>query len=473
MTSIPLLKRKLLLLVYKLDSKKNLIMKNTYKIGLLLSVILMGSCSDELDPQPAQSISEELALTNPENIEAVLVGAYDELGVNDLFGGNTLRNSELLAATNELLWAGTFNGPAEMYDKAIQVVNGDVSEVWLEAYETINITNNVLSGLDNFEDQDRADAVEGGAKFIRALVYFELVKFFGLPYEAGVTNSQFGVPIVLNPTRELGADAQVERNTVEQVYAQILADLDDAIAKLPSDNDVFASSGAARALRARVKLQMSDYDDALADANAVITSDQYALVTSSFADVFNRSDNSSEDVFAIQVSSQDGVNSMNTFWATPQFGGRDGDIIVLDNHVALYPAGDDRGTFFYDDGGTFTSKYTDQFGNIPVIRLAEMYLIRAECNIRLGIPYVGDDPLADINLIRDRANAPALISVALNDVLMERRLELAFEGHRLHDIKRTGSSVGTIAYNSGQIVFPIPAREINANPKLEQNDYYK
>lgn len=448
-------------------------MKNTYIYGIISVTLLFASCSEELDPQPAQSISEELALSNPENIEAVLVGAYDELGVNDLFGGNTLRNSELLAATNEILWAGTFNGPAEMFDKQMQVVNGDVAEVWLEGYETINVVNNVLSGLEFFEDQDRANAVEGGAKFIRALVYFELVKFFGLPYESGITNSQLGVPLVLQPTRELGPDSRVARNTVEEVYNQIIADLDDAVDKLPASNDVFATSGAALALRSRVMLQMGDFSSALADADAVISSGSYSLVTSSYADVFNRSDNSSEDIFALQVSSQDGVNSLNTFWATPQYGGRDGDIIVLDNHVALYPVGDDRGSFFYEDGGRFTSKFIDQFGNVPVIRLAEMYLIRAECNVRLGTPFVGDDPLNDINLVRGRANAPLLGAVTLPDVLLERRLELAFEGHRLHDIKRTGGTVGAITYNSGQILFPIPAREINANTALEQNDFYQ
>lgn len=439
-------------------------------IGSLLAIILVVSCSDELEPEPAQSISEGVALSSPENVQAVLIGAYDELGVNDLFGGNTLRNSELLAATDELLWAGTFNAPREMFNKAMNAVNSDAREVWLEGYQTINIANNILSALDVFTDQSEANRTEGEAKFIRAMVYFELVKFFGLPFEAGATNSQLGVPLVLTPTRGITDENDVSRSTVEQVYNQVLADLNDAVSNLPAGNGLFASASAAQALRARVHLQMGNFTSALTDADAVISSGNYNLV-SSYADAYNNAANTTEDIFAMQVNSQDGTNSMNTFFATPQFGGRDGDVIVQTAHLALYEAGDERGTFVYDDGGTFTSKYTNQFAIVPIIRLAEMHLIRAEANVRGGTT-TGDSPLNDINLIRNRANAPALTAVTLDDVLMERRLELAFEGHRLHDIKRNQENVGTLAYNADELVFPIPEREINANPSLVQNPGY-
>ena len=414
-----------------------------------------------------------MALSTAENVQAVLNGAYDEVGVSDLFGGETLRNSELLAATDEIQWAGTFNAPREMFNKNMLTVNGDVSEVWLEGYETINIVNNVLSALGVFTNQADADRVEGEAKFIRALIYFEFVKFFGLPYEAGGGNSQLGVPIVLTPTREVSESDNVSRNTVEEVYSQVLSDLNDAISLLPESNDVYATSGAAQALRARVHLQMGSFSSALSDANAVIASGNYDLELGSFADVFNNDSNSDEDIFALQVNAQDGVNSMNTYFATPQFGGRDGDILIEDAHIALYPVGDDRGAFFYMDGDRFTSKFTNQFGNVPIIRLAEMYLIRAECNVRAGSS-TGDTPLNDINLLRGRANAPTLTAVTLDEVLFERRLELAFEGHRLHDIRRTQGTIGSMAYDAPELVFPIPQREIDANPVLatQQNPGY-
>ena len=126
-------------------------------------------------------------------------------------------------------------------------------------------------------------------------------------------------------------------------------------------------------------------------------------------------------------------------------------------------------TFGYDD--ILTSKYTNQFGNVHVIRLAEMYLIRAESNFRLGT-VIGANPLDDINEIRDRAKAPTLISLALEDILLERRKELAFEGFLLHDIKRTQGTVGSLNWNDSKLVFPIPLREMQVNSKLVQNPGY-
>jgi len=108
---------------------------------------------------------------------------------------------------------------------------------------------------------------------------------------------------------------------------------------------------------------------------------------------------------------------------------------------------------------------------VPVVRLAEMYLIRAETNLRLNTA-VGATPLADVNLIRARSKATALTSVDLAAILLERRLELAFEGQQLADVKRTAGTVGTTAYNANNLVLPIPQREIDTNKNLVQNPGY-
>ncbi len=144
---------------------------------------------------------------------------------------------------------------------------------------------------------------------------------------------------------------------------------------------------------------------------------------------------------------------------------------------------DVRATFFYesaDNGQRLTGKYTNQFGNIAVIRLAEMYLIRAEANFRLGT-VVGATPAADINEVRGRANAAPKLLVTLDDILLERELELAFEGFLIHDVKRLHRSLTitenqgqtTLAYDSGRLVYPIPERETDVNPLLQQNEYYQ
>lgn len=450
-------------------------MKTNQILSCIVVAALCFSCSDQLDLDPFQSIPTDDALSSDENVKAVLIGAYDELGNGDLFGGNNLRDAELLGGDGEILWTGTFQGPREIANKRISIGNLDAEETWLESYETINIVNNVLSALDVVNEGDR-DRVSGEAKFIRALTYFDLVRFYGPTYEGGQTNDQPGVPLVLTPTGAITDADNVARASVEEVYAQIINDLTDAAEELIDDPDdpmfnenaPFATAGAARALLARAYLQMDRYADALTQADTVIASGEYQLV-GEYEDAFMNESNSSEDIFAIQVNTQDGVNNMTVFFSVPDFGGRDGDIEVLDSHYELYEEGDQRLDLFFD--GVFTGKYNDQFANVGIIRLAEMYLIRAEANARLGST-VGAAPVEDINLLRSRVGLEDLDAVDVDFILEERRRELAFEGFRIHDIKRTQGSTGTFEYDAPELVYPIPQREIVANPNLVQNPGY-
>jgi hypothetical protein len=113
------------------------------------------------------------------------------------------------------------------------------------------------------------------------------------------------------------------------------------------------------------------------------------------------------------------------------------------------------------------------YGLVNLFRLSEMYLTRAECNQRLNTT-IGDTPLNDYNAIHQRAGLTAKGSVTLDDILYERRLELAHEGFKLHDMKRLKQNVGSMPYNDPKLVYPIPAREIAANPALadQQNPGY-
>ena len=446
---------------------------NRINFLLLVSIGLLTACNDQLELSPFQSVDEATALGSDATVKAVLIGAYDELGNSDIFGGNNQRDAELLGGTGEILFVGTFNSPDEIARKNITVGNADAEETWLESYETINIANNVLSALEVVDDGDR-ERVEGEALFIRGILYFDLVRFYGLPFEGGGSNDQLGVPLVLTPTRGISEENNVGRASVAAVYNQIVADLTRAAELLPARNDVFASGDAATALLARVYLQMDRYADARAAASAVIESGSYSL-TPTYAEAFANRSNSSEDIFSIQVSTQDGVNSLTTFFSVPEFGGRDGDIEILNRHLELYDEDDDRLALFFERGGvTYTGKYNDQFSNVPVIRLAEMYLIRAEANERLDGDDDGASPAEDINTLRSRAGLDDLDDddVDLDFILEERRRELAFEGFRIHDIRRLQGTVSTFAYDAPELVFPIPAREIVANPALQQNPGY-
>ena len=223
---------------------------------------------------------------------------------------------------------------------------------------------------------------------------------------------------------------------------------------------------------ARVYLQKGDYVNARALANDVIENSEKSLVAT-FEGAFNTGENTSEDLFAMQVTSQSGINDLNTFYADEIYGGRGGDIAVRDEYVDLFEASDVRGDFFYYNGygDRLTTKFKNQFGNLHVIRLAEMYLIRAEANLTLGTS-VGATPEDDVNEIRNRAHASSLSVVTQADIMEERSRELGFEGFLIHDIKRTKGSVGSLSWNSDKLVFPIPLREMQVNNKLVQNPGY-
>ena len=444
-------------------------------ISSLTIVVLMlffTACSKLLDLEPYQNISEELSLESDANVKSVLKGAYAQFDDPAIYGGCILRNSELLGAEDECLWVGTYGGPRQIFNKQMNSSNEDATAQWIDSYQVINIVNNVLSALDVVVEADR-DRVEGEALFLRGLMYFDLVRFYAQQYLEGSAASQLGVPIVLNPTRGIDENSLISRKSVEEVYNQVIADLTSAAAKLPEENDVYATSSAATALLARVYLQKYDYAKARDAANTVINSGLYELQPT-YADVFNNDINTSEDIFATQMSSQDRFSAMSEYFSIPDYGGRDGDIEILEGHLNLYTPGDDRlALFFLGNGGIRSGKWNNLYGVVNLIRLAEMYLIRAECNIRLTTT-IGDTPLNDYNIIHTRAALPPATTVTLEDIFLERRLELSFEGFMIHDQRRLHDDVGALPYDDPKLVFPIPFRETEANPKLksQQNPGY-
>ena len=444
-------------------------------LSIISTIVLCGiftGCDKYLDLEPSQSISESIALTSDENVKHVLTGAYSEFALPGIYGGNILRNAELLGGNGEIMWVGTYIDPRQIFNKTMLAANSEAEVQWVDSYEVINTTNNILSALAVVQDADR-DRVQGEALFLRGLMYFDLVRFFADQYKFGAANTQLGVPLILTPTQGITAASFVTRNTVDEVYNQVLADLTLAASKLPADNGVYASSGAANALLARVYLQRGEYDNARDAANTVIASGAYSILPS-YADVFNQDNNTAEDIFVTQITPQDRFSSMTEFFSVPEFGGRDGDIDILDAHLNLYPAGDQRrALFFIGNAAERCGKWNNQYGGINLIRLAEMYLIRAECNIRLST-VVGATPLADYNVIHTRAGLAPALTVTLADILFERRLELAFEGFKIHDLRRLQQDFASFTINDPRLLFPIPARETEANPNLkpQQNPGY-
>lgn len=444
-------------------------MKNNLIKGFLYSaLIILSSCSKELNTTPTQSIDANVALKTSDDVKAALVGSYSDFGAADFYGGRIFMEADLLANVNEVNWSGTYQQLTQIYNKLIPVDNSFVANAWLSGYRAINDVNNVLNTANVVDAKDSA-SVAGQAKFIRGASYFELVKRFAKAWNDGDPASNPGVPIVLTPTALITKESQIKRNTVAEVYRQAISDLTEAEKVLPNSNGFYATDASASAILARIYLQQGDYANALQEANRAIDSSG-AKLTAAYADAFGLA-NTSEDIFAIQVTPTSGTQGFNEFYSSTQRG----DIQINDAHLALYDSTDDRLNLFYiDNGSVYTGKFEELYGNVHAVRLAEMLLIRAEANFRRGTA-VGAAPVSDINAIRQRAKLPPYTAgeLTLDDILKERHLELAFEGFSLDDIKRLQGNVGNLPWNSPKLVFPIPKREILANPNLVQNEGYQ
>ena len=455
--------------------------------GLLAACLLTGSllgCNKKLDVEPADSIDAGLAFGSSSDVQAALVGCYTGLQNVQVYGGYIQLMSDLLADNGDISFNGTFSQPQEIQRKTILKDNSFITTIWTNSYNVINRANGVLANVKKLDTPGKQARGEGEAKFIRSLVYFDLVRLYARAWNDGSPQTNPGVPLVLTPTLGVTAASQVSRNTVAEVYTQVIADLVSAESLLPADNGFFANKYSAAALLARIYLQQGRFADAASAANRVIDGGVPAdlSLNSSYAANFKSTgdllSNTREDIFAIQVSAQSGRNELNTFYSTK----RRGDITIESQFLNLFEPTDDRKSLFSQSSPTadvFSTKYDVLYGNLKLFRLAEMYLIRAEGNSRSGTAQLGrNTPLADINTVRTRALLPPLTTLTQAAILKERRLELAFEGFRLGDLKRNQQSTidpvtnAVIAWNSTRLVFPIPLREINANSNLTQNAGY-
>ncbi|GAB3636820.1 RagB/SusD family nutrient uptake outer membrane protein [Hymenobacter arcticus] len=473
----------------------------------------LAGCKDALDIAPLQSIDAATAYNTSQKVAAGVVGAYARLDNPRLYGTDLVLVPELLGGDGYLNWDGSFQNYRQIRAHTQIATLSNAEGIWTQAYAAITQCNLVLANLDVVTDPGQKSQYEGEVSFIRGAMYFELVRLYAQQYQAGGANAQPGVPINLVPvTTTEQADTKLARSTVQEVYAQVIKDLQNAIAKLPAQNISRASKYSAEAMLARVYLQQGNYAAARTAANDVIANSGATLVGSVAAVFANR--NSAESLFEIQQNDQNNAGTSNDGLATYFAGyspngdqtvlyGR-GDVRVLPAFSNLYGDSDVRGTdslsaittkklIYLSDGNNRsgrlrTLKWRTYGQNIPVIRLAEMYLIRAEGDARAGNFATAT---RDVNLVRARSGASALTTASVNDILRERQLELAFEGFRIHDLRRTNGIViaavparpatadtpatpfvPAVLASDQRFILPIPQREINNNSLLTQNAGY-
>ena len=475
-------------------------MKNKlFAISIMATLVLsFSACQKRLDIVPFQSLPPEQGFKTEGDLVGLLIGAYDAMQSTSSYGGDIQLMADLWANRYYLRFRGTFAGLAQIANATnspIQVNNGWAASLWSNGYRTINTCNLILANLNLSTGQFRNKSwLEGEALFIRGSMYFELVRLYGKTWGDGDANTNLGVPLVLTPTsfQESGlTDANYpSRASVAAVYNQAKADLQRAASLLPTTNKHYATKSAAWAQLSRIALMQGEYEVARDMSNNVIQDFQGRGIglASKFSDLFYTFMNFDgyappEYVFYIRITGQDGTNGLNTYYGQtisglPGTAGR-GDMDVQNPWVALHQTGDFRRSFFRTTTRRLTQKHLDRFGHVPVIRLAEMYLTRAEANFRLGTT-VGATPAADIKRIRERVGLPeiAAADLTLNNIILERQLELAFEGHYLWDLKRLRrSAAGTNlangpAWNSPRLIMPIPQRERDVNKNLVQNEGY-
>ncbi|MBM3442591.1 MAG: RagB/SusD family nutrient uptake outer membrane protein [Bacteroidetes bacterium] len=460
--------------------------RNHTHIGKILAAIclagvLTAGCTKRLDIGPYQSISESAALNTEEDVMVTLIGAYDGLQSAAGYGGEIMVLNELIGNSTNIQFTGTFAGLVDAWNGIMVSNNSFATSTWAVAYNCINRANNVLSAIDKVTSSPAKKAsVEGEALFLRAAMHFELVRLYAKFVGDGDANANPGVPLVLTPTRGITDADYRPRASVKAVYDQVIADLTKAETQLPSSNGFYATKWAAAAMLARVQLMNKNYTAAGAAANRVIGGSGRTLNTDFkrlwFTFIDNGGSMPTEYLFGIKVTTQDGTNALNTYFGRnvgiPGTAGRS-DCKIRPAHIALYSANDKRRYFFLSGGSNYTGKHLDRYGDVPVIRLAEMILTRAECNFRNSTT-LGATPLADVNAIRTRAGLTALTVSQLNlaAITRERYLELAFEGHSLPEVKRLQTTLGNFSWNSPKLIMPIPQREMDVNKQLVQNVGY-
>jgi hypothetical protein len=323
------------------------------------------------------------------------------------------------------------------------------------------------------------DSIMGQAYFMRALDYHNLVKFWG------------GVPMPLTPAAVPGDASTYTRASVTDVYTQILADLDKAqTLVVPSTNTRTVTPLAVRAIRARVLFyraglagnasSTADYAAALTEANAVLAGRD--TLTEPYANLFSATGaNTQEDIFRIIYFGSVETNSLGNYYLQA---GRH-ELTPTTDLNGTYASSDLRKAWNIGPSGSSTRpldgrKFRSRPGteHVHVIRLAELVLMKAEILARQS-NLAG--AVAEYNKVRIRAGLPVHVlgvdvttqAQVISAIEKERRLELAFEGDRWPDLVRLGRAAQVKPLTKpGFVLFPIPLRDINTTPGLQQNPDY-
>lgn len=472
---------------------------------ILVSVLASSCKKDFLTEAPVLELPQTEAYTSAQRIDKVITGLYSSAKSGSLFGGryhvyNDIRAEEyILRDPNNATGADVFQGTND-------ATNSYISSFWSVGYTTINRANLAIEGLTANTSGLPATVIDpalGEAKFIRGLVYFQLVQIFAKAYVINNGASR-GLPLRLLPETTGGNNA-LASSTVAQVYAQIIKDLDEAEAQLPATYSTAlakttrAHKNTVRALKTRVYLAMANFPKVIEEGNKIVPASApfsttvgagHTLATN-VASLYLSPYTASESIFSFPMAATNAPGTQNPLaYYYNSFSGALLIYPINKNAPSIYadpiwPATDARKIAFtalYTGSG-----YTDQpvlkkyntpspFTDfVPMIRYAEVLLNVAEAEARVtGGNLTRSRALLDA--VRHRS-APAydfgvLTATQLFEtILKERRIELLGEGQRYNDLARLnralpaiGASGQTIPVDDPRYTFPIPVNERNTNP---------
>lgn len=453
------------------------------KIIFFINLFILSSLPACLDENSPNFLNVEGAIKDGASLEAAVIGLYSTLQQPGYYGESFLLSSE--GHTDNATTGGYQNLSLDQIgNKEVTGANVISENIWTSIYRVIANANLALKFLPTIEDLDTKvkNHLEGETRAIRAMAHFDLLRYYGEHWNMA---SSAGIPIVQSPQE---IKDQPSRATVSDTYQFIISELTKSASLLDQSvkDKSFINLNAVNALLARIFLYKADYEKAAEYATKVIGSNDFQILDATkFLDIY-RSKLSSESVFELLFDSQNrsgynGATFSRTDAIRPELGylasknlqeffnSRVGDVrnSLVDfssenNDVTILPDG--RTQKYRGEASKDNSAY--------IIRFAEMYLIRAEALGNLK-------GLADLNFLRLKRGlsvlSPNQVSTPtdfLNAVLNERRAELNFEGHRYFDLARTRKVKSVLKIDDFRSIFPIPIREIIANPNLKQNPGY-
>mgnify|MGYP000465494025 FL=1 len=454
----------------------------TIKNMIVTTVLFLSLASCEksfLELKPPTSLTPEFALATEADLQVALRGAYAGLKSTALYGRSLMVLGDMMA-DNTYQSALNTNRYTNFNLYNYLVTDGDVAGLWNASYSVILRANNIINSP--IADNANIQQIKGEAYAIRALAYFNLVRYFASPYT--VDPSKLGVPVITT----YQADLKPERAKIADVYVLINKDLDKAYTLMTKfTNSSQFSKYSAKALQAKVYLAMGDKTNAKTAALDVITNSGFTAISSAahtgyWAGVAPRTDK----VETLLEISFDAVAN-NAFDALSYIylqSGNYGDMLCSSELYDLFETADIRKSLYATGtrGGlasVFVNKYssfTGDHSDTKVIRMSEMYLIAAEASY----PSNTADALKYVNEVTSRRGATAIASsgsALLEDIITERRKELAFEGERYLDMQRLQRNIArsknypaaalSIDFTNYRRIMPIPQGELDANPSIK------